>query len=134
MGVKYEKNKFLQVYFLEIQYKFRYVSRTIHYYLTQSAHWTHQCNWKLQELTSPNSTSSLDPTGSVDPTDSLDLAGSLDMIGPFGSDGIIEVEPNVPTAAGSLEQNLSTLDSMVSVFPSSSIVFLALYEEFGGES
>ena len=26
MGVKYEKNKFLQVYFLEIQYKFKYVS------------------------------------------------------------------------------------------------------------
>ena len=61
---------------------------------------------------------------------SLDLAGSLDMIGPFGSDGIIE--PNVPTAAGSLEQNLSTLDSVVSEFPS--IFFLALYEEFVGES
>ena len=99
MDVKYEKNKFLQVYFLEIQYKFKYVSRTIYHYLTQSALWTHQCNWKLQvqELISPNSTSSLDPAGSVDPTDSLDLAGSLDMTGFFGSDGIIE--PNFPTGS-----------------------------------
>ena len=60
MDIKYVKNKFPLVYFLQIQFKFSYFSRTIYYYLTESAYWTHECYWKLLGLISPTSTGSGD--------------------------------------------------------------------------